>query len=242
VNSYAIMFQDLKQIYGKDLWASDGDIGHVQDFYFDDKTWAVRYVVVDTGSWLAGRLVLLSPYAFGRLHQVGEFLSIELTRKQIEDSPSMDSQKSVSRQYEEEYYRYYGWPCYWEGGGLWGANAFPILEKLEESLPVRPTRASGRLPRITDTHLRSTLNVNGYRLQALDGKMGHVTKFMMDLQSWAITRLVIKTGWLPGREVEIATNKINEISYDESTVFVNLTGKMVEQSHTHHPAAGALLR
>jgi hypothetical protein len=234
------MLQTIKQIYGKGLHASDGEIGHVQDFYFDDKTWAVRYVVADTGSWLAGRQVLLSPHAFGSLDQFEDFLSVNLTRKQIEDSPSIESYKSVSRQYEEEYHRYYGWPGYWEGGSLWGANAFPLLEMPADSFSGRPTQASRRLPSITDTHLQSTLNVSGYRLEASDGKIGHVSNFMMDTQSWAITRLVIKTGWLPGREVEIPTNKIDRISYDESTVFVDLTGKIVERSPTHHPPASAL--
>ena len=222
------------------LRASDGEIGQVQDFYFDDKTWAVRYVVVDTGSWLAGRLVLLSPHAFDRLHQVRELLSLNLTRKQIEKSPSIESHKPVSRQYEEEYHRYYGWPLYWEGGSLWGVNAFPILETPADCLPGKATRASRQLPKITDTHLRSTLNVSGYRLEAIDGRMGHVSNFMMDIQDWAITRLVIKTGWLPGREVEIPTKKIDRIIYDESTVFVNLTGKMIEQSPSHRPSAVAL--
>jgi hypothetical protein len=231
------MLQGIKQIYGKGLRALDGEIGHVQDFYFDDKTWAVRYVVADTGSWLAGRQVLLSPHAFGPLHQVQDHFSIKLTRKQIEDSPSIESHKPVSRQYEDEYYRHYGWPTYWEGGSLWGMNGFPILEAPEQTVPSRPMRASGLLSRINDTHLRSTLNVSGYRLEASDGKIGHVSNFMMDVQSWAITRLVIKTGWLPGREVEIPTNKIKRISYDESTVFVNLTGKMVEGSPTHRPPA-----
>jgi hypothetical protein len=233
------MLLAIKQIYGSGLRALDGEIGHVQDFYFDDKTWAIRYVVADTGSWLAGRQVLLSPHAFSRLHQVENLLPVNLTRKQIEDSPSIESDKSVSRQYEEEYHRYYGWPCYWEGGGLWGTNAFPILETPEESLPVAPTWASSRLPGIYDTHLRSTLNVSGYRLEASDGKIGHVTNFMMDPRSWAITRLVIKTGWLPGREVEIPTNKIIRISYDESTVFVSLTGKIVERGPTHRTPASA---
>ena len=102
------------------LGASDGDIGHVKDFYFDDQTWAVRYVIADTGNWLPGRQVLISPYAFGGLHQAGKVLRVNLPRKQIENSPAIESHKPVSRQYEEEYHRYYGWPDYWQGGGIVG--------------------------------------------------------------------------------------------------------------------------
>ena len=55
------MLRSIKQLHGAKLGASDGEIGHVKDFYFDDQNWAVRYVVADTGSWLPGRQVLISP-------------------------------------------------------------------------------------------------------------------------------------------------------------------------------------
>jgi hypothetical protein len=228
------MLQSIKKLYGIELNASDGEIGHVQDFYFDDQDWAVRYVVADTGSWLAERQVLLSPHAFGNLDQTGKHLRVNLTRKQIENSPSIESYKPVSRQYEEEYHRYYGWPYYWQGGGLWGTSAFPIFEIPAKPLPGEPLTASGSLPKRATEHLRSALNVDGYRLEASDGKIGHVCDFMMDTESWAIRQLVVKTGWLPGREVEIPTSAIERISYDESSVFVNLTGTIVERSPLHH--------
>ena len=129
------MLRSVKKLYGDKLGASDGEIGHVKDFYFDDQNWVVRYLVVDTGSWLSGRKVLISPHAFGRLHQAGKLLQVNLTRKQIEDSPSIESHKPVSRQYEEEYHRYYGWPYYWQGEGLWGMSGFPILELPPKLLP-----------------------------------------------------------------------------------------------------------
>src|SRR5580692_8482045 len=105
------MAQSIKQLYGKELGATDGEIGHVKDFYFDDQNWTIRYLVVDTGSWLSGRQVLISPHALGRLDQGEKILRVNLTRKQIEESPSIAMHKPVSRQYEEEYYKYYGWPC-----------------------------------------------------------------------------------------------------------------------------------
>jgi uncharacterized protein YrrD len=231
------MLQNIKKICGMALSASDGEIGHVKDFYFDDQNWVVRYVVVDTGSWLAGRQVLLSPHAFGPLHQAGKSLRVNLTRKQIEKSPSIKSHKPVSRQYEEDYYRYYGWPTYWQGDGLWGTSAFPVLGMPPPPCPVEPVTATRPLPESADTHLRSALAVDGYRLEAGDGKIGHVCDLMIDPKSWAIQRLVIKTGWLSGKEVEIPTGKVDRISYDESTVYVNLTGKTVKQSPLRHRVA-----
>ena len=117
------MLRSVKQLYGDKLGALDGEIGHVKDFYFDDQSWAVRYLVADTGSWLSGRKVLISPHALGSFEQAGKVLRVNLTRKQIENSPPIESHKPVSRQYEEDYYRYYGWPYYWQGDGLWGLRA-----------------------------------------------------------------------------------------------------------------------
>ncbi len=140
------MLRSTKQLYGDTLGASDGEIGHVKDFYFDDQNWAIRYLVADTVSWLAGRKVLISPHSLGRLDQAGKVLRVNLTRKQIEDSPSIESHKPVSRQYEEEYYRYYGWPYYWQGDGLWGLSGFPVLELPAKPLPSGPATASGPQP------------------------------------------------------------------------------------------------
>jgi hypothetical protein len=228
------MLQSIKQLYGDKLGASDGEIGHVKDFYFDDQNWAVRYVVADTGSWLPGRQVLISPHAFPEGFR-GEILLVNLTRKQIEDSPSIESHKPVSRQYEEEYYRYYGWPYYWQGDALWGMSGFPILSEKPAPFPSEPAGENGRHHEPADAHLRSTQAVNGYRLQATDGIIGHVCDFMMDDQSWAIDQLVIKTGHrFYGEEVQIPASKVDRISWDESTVFVSLTREAVEQSPAHH--------
>jgi hypothetical protein len=183
--------------------------------------------------------VLIAPHAFGSLHQAGKLLLVNLTRQQIENSPSIESHKPVSRQYEEEYFRYYGWPTYWQGDALWGLSGFPILELPAKALPDKPAAAGGPPPERADAHLRSTQGVNGYHIKATDGTIGHVCDFMMDAQSWAIDQLVIKTGHrLSGNEVEIPAGKVDRISYEESTVFVNLTSQAVEQSPAHHLAPG----
>ncbi|MBI5386948.1 MAG: PRC-barrel domain containing protein [Verrucomicrobia bacterium] len=237
INNDSLMLRSFKQFYGGKLGASDGEIGQVKDFYFDDQSWVVRYVVADTGSWLPGRKVLISPHAFGSFHQAGKLLLVNLTRKQIEESPSIESHKPVSRQYEEEYYRHYGWPFYWQGGGLWGMSNFPIVPPLSNPLPSESSHASDRTPERADVHLRSAQAVKGYQLQASDGTIGHVCDFMMDCQSWAIDQLVIKTGHrFSGKEVQIPTSKVDRISYEESTVFVNLTREAVTQSPAHHLA------
>jgi hypothetical protein len=229
------MLQSIKQLYGNKLGASDGDIGQIKDFYFNDHTWAVRYVVADTGNWLPGRQVLISPHAFGSVYPVGKALLVKLTRKQIEDSPAIETHKPVSRQYEEDYHRYYGWPYYWEGDGLWGGmRGFPVLELPPKFASVEPPAATGPKPERADAHLRSTQAVNGYHLQAGEDIVGHVCDFLMDDKSWAINQLVVKIGHrFTGKEVRIPMSQVDRISYNESTVFVKLTKAAVEKSPEH---------
>jgi hypothetical protein len=231
------MLQSIKQLCGNKLGATDGDIGHVKDFYFDDQSWAVRYLVADTGSWLPGRQVLLSPHAFGSLHHDGKVLRVKLTRKRIEDSPAIESHTPVSRQHEEEYHRYYGWPAYWLGDAMWGMSGVSVLETPAKALPGESTAANGPQPKRADAHLRSTQAVSGYHLQATDGIIGHVCDFMMDDKSWSIGQLVVKIGHrFTGNEVLIPVSTVDRVSYDDSTVFVNLTKEAVEKSPAYHPA------
>lgn len=216
------MLHNTKDIYGHKLTASDGDIGHVQDIYFDDKTWAVRYIVADTGAWLTGRQVLLAPQAFGHLNPDGKILPVHLTRRQIEQSPSIEAHRPVSRQYEEEYYRYYGWPAYWDGSAMGG---FPIITPTPEKL-----RQHEAQPR-KDLHLRSAKSVTGYAIQATDGELGSVRSFLVDDQTWTIRDLVVETGhWYSGKEIKLTTRRVERISYVDSKVYVHLTKADLEHT------------
>ncbi len=228
------MLQSIKLLHGNNLGAADGHIGHVKDFYFNDHTWAVRYVVADTGNWLPGRQVLLSPHAINCIYAEGKALNVNLTRKQIEDSPAVETHKPVSRQYEEEYHRYYGWPYYWEGDGLWGGmRGFPVLELPPKGSSDGPAAADLKR-QSADANLRSTQAVSGYHLQATDGIIGHVCDFLMDDKTWAINQLVVKTGHrFTGKEVQVPMNQVERISYKESTVFVTINRAAVEKSPEH---------
>ena len=231
------MLQNTKDLIGYKLAASDGGIGHIQDFYFDDKSWAVRYVVADTGGWLTGRMVLLAPRSFGRLELDGKSLCVNLTRKQIEASPPIKSHRPVSRQYEEQYYGYYGWPGYWDGGGMLGVAGFDAT--VPPPVPEKPHHGHNQRD---DLHLRSAKSVTGHHIEATDGMIGSVSSFMVDDKSWAIRELVVETGhWYAGKEIRITPEKVTRISYEESKVFVNLTKADIERTaedHLAHAGAG----
>jgi len=224
------MLQNIKELYGDKLAATDGEIGHVRDFYFDDKSWAIRYAVADTGTWLSTRLVLLSPHAFGPWDRDENLLSIKLTRKQMENSPSIDSHRPVSRQYEEGYYAYYGWPTYWGSGETWGAGGAPVTAP-----PSTPENRHHRgHNQRDDVHLRSTVAVKGYAIQASDGTIGTVAGFMVDDKTWVIGEMIVEAGhWYAGKEILISTAKIQRISYEDSKVFVHLTKAEIERTANH---------
>ena len=139
---------------------------------------------------------------------------MNLTRQQIENSPPIESHKPVSRQFEEKYYRHYGWQSYWSGEGLWGPNAFPIaLPPPSPSLGEVATE-SGSAANVDDPYLRSTQAVTGYQLQTSEETIGHVTDFMMDDKSWAICNLVVETGsWFSCKEIVISPSHIDRINH-----------------------------
>jgi hypothetical protein len=214
------MLQNIKELYGTKLAASDGDIGQLKDFYFDDKSWTIRYLVADTGTWLSTRQVLFSPHALGHFDRDGRMLSVNLTRKQIENSPLIESHKPVSRQHEVDYNHYYGWPASWDGGAMRALGCYPIV--MPPSRNELETQLRGH--EHDDTHLRSTKAVTGYAIHATDGAIGSVSGFMVDDQTWTIGELMVEAGhWYSGREILIPTGKISRISYGDSKAFVHLT-------------------
>jgi hypothetical protein len=215
-----ITLQDIEKLYGKKLAALDGEFGHVKDFYFDDAAWAIRYVIVDTGHWLTGRLVLLTPHSFAKLDQDDDVLQVNLLKKQIEDSPSIASHETVSRQFEAHYYRSYGWPVYWQGGQMWGMSGNPLA--LSPQPPDIDVRRS--LEPIADRHLQGTKEVAGYRIEAVDGMLGHLSGFHVNPVNWAIQEIVADTGhWPLGKKILISPSKIDSIDVAGKSVFVRLT-------------------
>ena len=224
------MLINAKKLKRAAIIARDGAIGEVDDIYFDDEKWTVRYLVADTGVWLFSRKVLISPIsiekAVKRLGQ--EQVLVNLTRDQVKNSPDIDTQKPVSRQHETAFMDYYGYPYYWGGPYLWGDAAFPATLSLPPAVKSQIAAAATARQRekeeSSDERLRSASEVNGYNIAAEDGEIGHVDDFIIDDHDWSIRFIVIKTGgWLSGRKTIIAPRLIERISWEESKIFVNLT-------------------
>ena len=193
-NERTIMLSNAKTLQGYKLNSLDGEIGKVKEFYFDDRHWTIRYLVADTGNWLTGRQVLISPYALLAVSREKQQITVDLTKKQIEGSPSLDRDKPVSRQFEEAYCAYYCWPMYWGGPYKWGSYPSIVRDR------AKWRKSQGE--KAWDAHLRSTHAVSGYQIQAADGEIGHVEDFVIDDETWAIRYLIVDThNWWPGKKV-----------------------------------------
>jgi uncharacterized protein YrrD len=211
-----------KDLKGYKLGAIDGEIGKIEEFYFDDKYWTIRYLVADTGSWMTGRAVLISPYALNWINKDGHMISTNLTKKQIELSPSLSNDQPVSKQFEETYYGYYNWPTYWTGNYTWGASHYIS----EADLKSRPSREKK-----WDSHLRSIHAVTGYHIQAQDGEMGRVIDFIIDDENWTIRYLVVETGhWFNQKKVLVSPTWMESVSWEESMIFTSLTQEQIRNS------------
>ena len=228
------MFRLCNKLKGYRLGATDGEIGKVEDFYFNDQDWTVRYLVADTGYWLPDRLVLISPHALGQVDDKENVLHVQLTRGQVEESPPITADQPLSRQYEREYYNYYGWPAYWTGPALWGPFPYPIyyapLPAGAGPSPLEPGDDS------VDPHLRSVKEITGYHIQARDGEIGHVDDVVLEDKSWVIRYLVVDTGkWLPGKKVLVAPPWIEDVSWERSAVATDLPQAGIKSAPEYDP-------
>jgi hypothetical protein len=218
------MIRNVKDLRGYVIRATDGVIGRVDDFYFDDEDWSIRYLVVDTGRWLSGRKVLISPIAIGSPDWMLQELPVSLTKTQVKRSPDIDTRKPVSRQHEAEYSRYYGYPHYWGGAGFWGMGAYPGDPTAGDTIKEELRAAAAHAPRLADdSHLRSTNVVIGYQVHATDGDIGRIDDLLVDDHTWAIRYLIVDTNrWWTGRRVLIVPRWIDDVSWSTATVSVDL--------------------
>ena len=228
------MLRNVESLKGCTVVASDGDIGTVEELYFDDEAWGIRYLVVKTGNWIDGRRVLISPYSVIRTDPGALGIHVELTRQQVSDSPPVDLHQPVSRQHEAEYLRYYGYPTYWGGLDVWGVSSYPAFSRAALSAVSPETleqlgRYADKPP--GDSHLHGTNAVDGYHVAANDGDIGHVCGFIFDDEAWVIRYLAVDTGnWWPSKEVLLATQWIFLIDWLESSVLTHLTRDAIKGS------------
>jgi uncharacterized protein YrrD len=227
------MLRSMQELKDYTIGATDGEIGHVTDFFFDDEAWVIRYLVVETGSWLMTRKVLISPFSLMEADWMHRRLPVYINREQVKNSPDIDTEKPVSRQHEMTYANYYGYPYYWGGSGLWGDDLhFPVITPNDGGLnDVELAKIAAAQHAKDDPHLRSCKAVVGYHIHARDGDIGHVQGMLVDEDTWALRYLVVETtNWWRGHQVLISPNWIESISWADSKVIVNLNRQAIKDS------------
>jgi sporulation protein YlmC with PRC-barrel domain len=196
------MLQSANRLKGFSIHATDGELGRVEEAWFDDEGWAIRYLVVNTGGWLLGRRVLISPIAVREIEGRHHAIAVELSRQQVADSPEIDTEEPITRHHEARFFGHFGWPFYWGGASLWGAGVYPgALAAPAAAVVAEPSAPLTEAEADRERRLASTKDVTGYEVTGIDGSVGHVRDFLFDDESWEIRYLVVETGdgWAAGR-------------------------------------------
>lgn len=233
------MLRNLKALKGFAIHAIDGDIGTVKDFYFDDEKWVVRYLIIETGTWLSSRKVLLSPMAIKYLNLDNKTLSVAITMEQVQNSPTIDTDKPVSRQHEVEHLDYFGYPYYWGDTDLWGSYPNPYLINYDGMARPNDTPEIARMLSKVETlrhcnddpHLHSCAITIGHHIEAIDGDIGHVEGMLIDEETWAIRYFIINTSnWWLGHQLLIQPLWIKEVNWPDAKVSVGLNREDVKNA------------
>jgi len=229
------MKRNIKSLIGFTIGALDGEIGKVNEFYFDDESWTIRYLVAETGNWLSGRKILLSSDSLLSTDWNNEIFQVNLTINEIKNSPDIDTEKPIYRQEEIKLNQHYPWRSYWEGA-LWARSmgtagmVIPTPQAMYEEIDVEPASTIDSSFE-GNQHLRSTYKIMGYHIEAGDGEIGKVEDFILDDESWKIDFFVVGIGnWLPGKKVLIAPDLIKEISWLKSVVEVKASVEIIKNS------------
>ena len=228
------MLRSLKELEEYRVAATDGDVGRVVNFLFDDQRWAIRHLVVATGGFFSERKVLISPISFREVDWATHLFHLALTRDSIRNSPLIDADRPVSRQREQEYYQYYRYPHYWGYMGVWGTGYYPsvLASAQSDARPEHADRDSG------DVHLRSVKDVCGYHVQGSDDAVGFVDDFLFDDETWEVRYLVVDTShWWWGHRVLVAPRWASDVSWAQRKVFLNLSREAIKGSPSWDPTS-----
>lgn len=223
----------LSTIRKHTIAATDGTIGTVSDVLFDDANWTIRWLVVDTGTWLSGRKVLVPPAALGHAGPSEKSFPVRLTSAEIEASPAQEEHRPVSRQFEVSLYDYYGWSPYWGGGyylggyGLLGSDMMMGIDPAQD----RNAEINRERHERDEPHLRSAEEVTGYHIHATDGQIGHLSDIVFDDEDWSIRYLVVDTrNWWAGQKVLISPRSTRDIRWTERLIYLDVDRQKVKDS------------
>jgi uncharacterized protein YrrD len=234
------MLRSVDEIIGYKLHADNQRFGTCEDILFDDQWWTVRHIIANTGNWLIGNKVLVSPIMIGQPDWNTRSLFLTVSKDVLENCPAPSADEPVSREHEKKMFQYYGYPYYWAGTGLWGPAAYPAgvgtvtpetTSLAEEDLDAPESETT------RENHLRSFKEVKGYFIKASDGDIGHVKDFILDDDTWALRYVVVDTrNWLPGgKKVLLSLDWVKSINWGESFFEMDLTTRAIKNGPEFDP-------
>jgi sporulation protein YlmC with PRC-barrel domain len=229
------MLRSLKELFGYSILALDGEIGKVHDIYFDDENWVLRYLVVDTGPWILGRKVLISPVALGQPDWMVQKFPINLSREDIEKSPEIDSEKPVSRSEQKALHEYFSWPAYWAAPLAYTQTVRTVMKSELQDLKEKDEQKVAAVKTEPETNLRRAKEVIGYQVKGRDDRLGKVADFILDDATWDLRYLVLDTKGSGDKKVLIAPFWIKWIRFDEKKVFIDLNNEVITDSPGFDP-------
>lgn len=219
---------------GFQVEASDGTLGTVSDLLFDDASWTVRWLVVETGSWWADRRVLIPASALGHPDTAARRFPVNLTMAQVKGSPQADTHRPVSRQFESSAYDYYGFGPYWgtdlymSGFAYWGGMV-PMAPT--EEMERREEEITQVMRQNTDANLRSLAEIRGYHIHAIDGDIGHLSDVLIEDSDWTLRYLIANTSnWWQGKEVLLSPRSTQSIRWTEQLIYLGVTRDRIRTS------------
>lgn len=193
------MLAHLNSIQKYKIETPDGNVGNIHELLFDDQSWNIRYVVINTGNFVVPNLVLVQPEAFVSCNTFECKFVVNLTKEEILNSPSIETVKKTN----------YYWPNYWAGTHLtYGWTPFNAYAKKF----------------YTEPNLNSTRELFDYKIKALDGKISFINNFIIDMKSWNIRNLIIDAGipFLPGKKISIETDIVKNINAQQKVILLNI--------------------
>ncbi|HEX8949328.1 MAG TPA: PRC-barrel domain-containing protein [Dissulfurispiraceae bacterium] len=230
----ALRLRGLQSVAGYAVIAKDGEVGAVEEFLFDDREWAIRFIVVRTGDWLPGKKVLLPPSVLEEPDWELPKLHITIERAQLARGPILGAHEPASRMFQIDLYKHFGWAPFW-------------LEEEYFNVPLHPSEVSSGLSRdqekADDPHLLSTADTIEYRVEALNGDVGHPEDFVMDEDDWIIYYFAValdRSENVPEEEtaksVLIATEWVQKTAKEAGRVYLELDRDAVLRSPAYDPA------
>jgi len=228
------MLQAAKKFMSMKVRATDGECGHIRDIYFDDDQWTLRYFLLDTGKWLPGKMVLISPLAVVDIDFKNKILDVNLSRVQIENGPNPSEHMPISRQLAARHSAYYDYPFYWPGSGIWPELGYDLAYYANFKNRVTTDSENSQIKneiKNEDQHLRTVKEIKSYLLEATDGLFGHVEDFVIDDDTWELRYLVVDTiNWWPSKSVILSTQWVRDIVWSESKIVLDLSKEKIKNS------------